>query len=87
MRKRFKIEIDEHIYERITDTIRNTLLEKEKDRRCIVRIVLAAEDVLKKLLDNRNKGTDSVTFVPLVSPAIRCTAAVSSLISLAGVML
>ena len=63
MRKRFIIPINEHVYEKVTGTIHDTLTRKEKDRKCIVRVVLAAEDVLKKLLDNRDDGTENVTLL------------------------
>jgi len=63
MRKRFIIPIGEHVYEKVTETIRDMLTNKEKDRKSIVRTVLAAEDVLKKLLDNRDEGTENVTLL------------------------
>ena len=63
MRKRFIIPIDEHVYEKVTGTIRDMLTNKEKDRKSIVRTVLAAEDVLKKLLDNRADGAENVTLL------------------------
>ena len=63
MRKRFIIPIDEHVYEKVTGTIRDMLTNKEKDRKSIVRTVLAAEDVLKKLLDNRDEGAENVTLL------------------------
>jgi len=33
MRKRYMIPIDEHVYEKVTGTIQNTLTKKEKDRK------------------------------------------------------
>ena len=63
MRKRFIFPIDDHVYEKVTGTIRETLIKKEKDRKCIVRIVLAAEDILKKLLDNRTDGAENITLL------------------------
>jgi len=63
MRKRFIFPINEHVYEKVTGTIRDTLTSKEKDRKCITRIVLAAEDVLKKLLDNQADGAKNVTLL------------------------
>lgn len=63
MRKRFFFPINEHVYEKVTGTIRDMLTSKEKDRKCITRIVLAAEDVLKKLLDNQAEGAKNVTLL------------------------
>jgi len=63
MRKRYIIPIDEHVYEKVTGTIQHAVPRKEKDRRSIVRMVLAAEDVLKKLLDNRADRTENVSML------------------------
>ena len=55
--------IDEHIYERVAGAIRETLGGREKDRKCIDRVMPDAENALKKLLDNRDEGTERVKLI------------------------
>ena len=63
MIKTFVFQIDDKIYENVTDTIRETLNKREKDRKNILRITLSAEEALGKMLENRDGQGDSVKLI------------------------
>ena len=63
MVKKFVFPINHEIYENVTTAIQKTLTKNEKDRKNILQIMVSAEDVLGKMVENSDGQDGSVKLV------------------------
>ncbi|MER2150327.1 MAG: hypothetical protein ABS900_01815, partial [Candidatus Limivicinus sp.] len=63
MIKKFVFPINQDIYENVTTAIQKTLTKNEKDRKNILQIMVSAEDVLGKMVENSDGQDGSVKLV------------------------